>query len=136
MEEGMSAEFKKQIRKNLPRRAISFDREIATKPVALYSSPSASHVNIVSSAAQDYRPSPERKTTFRLSRELTTAQEPTGAEAQEDAHERRVWNSSQTGGQGKAKTAKHTDTRDSAREDERVRGKWFKSILKRIPGFD
>lgn len=48
----------------------------------MLSSPSSSHINLVSTARRDSRTSsPERKANFRLSKELTTVQESPGSQA-------------------------------------------------------
>ncbi|KAG6365568.1 hypothetical protein INS49_007179 [Diaporthe citri] len=108
MEGDISAEFKKQIRKNLPRRSLSWDRETPSIPGVL-SSPSSSHINLVSSARRDSRTSsPERKANFRLSKELTTVQESPGGQAHEDPGKEQH---SHPGGQA-------TLTEDTAQTDE------------------
>ena len=89
MEGDASPEFKKQIRKSLPRRSLSFDRETAHNstsiPAVLSSSPSSSHINPLPSPRRDSRPSsPERKANFRMSKELTTVQESPGTQANEE----------------------------------------------------
>lgn len=89
MEEDPSPEVKKQFRKNLPRRSTSFDRKITnnTNSIAavLSSSPSSSHINIVSNTRRDSRlSSPERKVNFRLTKELTTVQEWPGTQSHEE----------------------------------------------------
>lgn len=108
MDGDISAEFKKQIRKNLPRRSLSYDRETPSIPAVL-SSPSSSHINLVSSVRRDSRTSsPERKANFRLSKELTTVQEWPGSQAQEEPENKQH---SHPGGQ----TASSEDT---AKTDE------------------
>jgi hypothetical protein len=89
MEGDVSPEFKKQIRKNLPRRSLSFDREKAchstSLSAAVSSSTSPNRVNLVSSTGLDSRPtSPERKTKARLSTDLTTVQELPASQSQEE----------------------------------------------------
>lgn len=84
MDGDISPEFKKQIRKNLPRRSLSWDRETPSIPAVL-SSPSSSHINLVASARRDPRTSsPERKASFHLSKELTTVQESPGSQVYEE----------------------------------------------------
>lgn len=89
MEGDISPELKRQLRTSLPRRSVSFDREIAYNSnsisAALCSSPNSSHVNLVSSTARDSRTSsPERKAKVRLSRDLTTVQESPGTQSHEE----------------------------------------------------
>lgn len=89
MEVDVSPELKRQIRKSLPRRSLSYDRETAYNSTsisaALCSSPNSSHVNLVSSTARDPRTSsPERKATFRLSTDLSTVQESPVAQSNEE----------------------------------------------------
>lgn len=89
MEGKVSPEFEKQIRKSLPRRSTSFDKEVANSstsiPAVLSSSPSSSHINLVPNTRRDSRPSsPERKANFRLSKELSTVQETPGSQSHEE----------------------------------------------------
>lgn len=89
MEGDISPELKRQLRTSLPRRSVSFDREVAYNSTsisaALCSSPNSSHVNLVSSTARDSRTSsPERKAKVRLSTDLTTVQESPGTQSHEE----------------------------------------------------
>lgn len=92
MEGKVSPEFEKQIRKSLPRRSTSFDKEVANSstsiPAVLSSSPSSSHINLVPNTRRNSRPSsPERKANFRLSKELSTVEEGSQSHEELDKHQ-------------------------------------------------
>lgn len=71
----------------------------------------------------------------RTSSDSTTVFQDTSDVGKEDAHDHHARDPSQTGSHGREKKPKHTDTTESVMEDERVRDRWFKSILKKIPCF-
>lgn len=85
VEGDITPELKRQIRKSLPRRSLSYDRQMTSISAALCSSPNSSHVNLVPSTARASRPpSPERKSKNRLSRDLSTVKESPGTQAHEE----------------------------------------------------
>lgn len=87
MEGDITPELKRQIRKSLPRRSLSYDREMTSISAALYSSPNSSYVNLPPSTARDPRPSsPEGKARLRLSTgtDLSPVQESPGTQVHKE----------------------------------------------------
>lgn len=72
----------------------------------------------------------------RTSSDSTTVFQDTSDIGKEDAHDRRARDPSQRDSHGREKKPKHTDTTKSVMEEERMRGRWFKSILRKIPCFN
>lgn len=72
----------------------------------------------------------------RTSSDSTTVFQGTSDVGKEDAYDRRARDPSQTGSHGREKMSKHTGITESVMEDERMKRRWFKSILKKIPCFN
>lgn len=72
----------------------------------------------------------------RTSSDSTTVFQDTSDVGKEDAYDRRTRDPSQAGSHGREKMSKHTDITESIMEDERMKRRWFKSILRKIPCFN